>query len=71
MDREKIFNALFKCNNKSEPKLNSLTQLTAVGKRVVFLVINLALGENEPKTTINWLIEKCSFIRWKKKAIQM
>ena len=29
-----------------------------MGKRIVFLVIHLALGENEPKTTIKWLMEK-------------
>ena len=32
--------------------------MTPVGKRLVILVINLALGGNEPKTTIKWLVEK-------------
>ena len=58
MDREKIYNALFKYNDKNEPKFNSFSQLTPVGKRVIFLVINLALGGNKPKTQFNGLRKK-------------
>lgn len=58
MDREKLFKALFKCNEKGEQKFVNFSQLTPVCKRIIFLVINLALGTNEPKTSIEWLIEK-------------
>ena len=57
MDREKIFKAFFKHNDENEQKFTRLSQLTPVGKRVIFIVINLALG-NDPKTTLQWLIEK-------------
>ena len=45
MDREKLFEALFKLNEKGEEKFNDFSQLTSIGKRVIFLVINQALGE--------------------------
>ena len=51
MEREKSFNSLFRCNNDGEKKLNSFSQLAPIGKRTFILLINLALGENEPKTT--------------------
>ena len=32
--------------------------MTPIGKRIFILLINLALGENEPKTTFEWLVDK-------------
>ena len=39
-------------------KLNSFSQLAPVGKRTFNFLINLAQGENEPKTTFEWLVDK-------------
>ena len=58
MDREKIFQALFKSNEKGEQKFCNFSQLTSIGKRIIILMINLALGENDPKKTIEWFVEK-------------
>ena len=41
MEREKIYNALFKCNSKNEQKFFPLNH---IGKRIVYIVINLAIG---------------------------
>ena len=32
--------------------------MTPIGKRIFVLLIDLALGENEPKTTFEWLVDK-------------
>ena len=58
MNREKIFNAFFKNNENGEQRFENFTQLTSVGKRIVYIVIHLALGESKPKTAIQWLKEK-------------
>ena len=57
MDREKLFNSLFKSNIKGEKKFNQLSQLTFLGKRVFVLMVNLALG-SEPKIVFEWLVAK-------------
>ena len=44
MEREKISNALFKCNSKNEQKFSNFSQLNHIGKRIVYIVINLAIG---------------------------
>ena len=58
MDRDKIFSSLFKYNGNGEKKLNNFSQLTPTGKRLFILLINLALGEKEPKIVFEWLVEK-------------
>ena len=40
MDREELFKALFKCNEKGEQKFVNFSQLTPVCKRMIFLVIH-------------------------------
>ena len=57
MDREQIFSPFFKNNENNEQKFKNFSQLTSIGKRIIILMINLALGGNKAKTTIDWLIE--------------
>ena len=57
MDREKLYNSLFKTNIKGEKKFNNFSQLTPSGKRIFVLMLNLALG-NEPKIVFEWLVAK-------------
>ena len=52
MDREKIFKTFFKDDTENGQEFTCLSQLTPVRKRVIFLVIHLALGGTKPKTTI-------------------
>ena len=54
MNKDTIFGILFKCNSNGEKKLENCSQLTAAGRRVIILVINLALG-GKPKNTLQWL----------------
>jgi hypothetical protein len=58
MEREKIYNALFKGNDKGEQKFCEFSQLTPFGKRITLIIINLALGGSKVKSTIQWLKEK-------------
>ena len=58
MDREKIFKTFFKYNDNGEQKFCNFNQLTAIGKRITFIVLNKALGASKVKTTVNWLREK-------------
>ena len=44
MDKETLFKVLFKSDINSEQKFNEFSQLTPAGRRVIILVINLALG---------------------------
>ena len=50
MDKETLFKVLFKSDINSEQKFNEFSQLTPAGRRVIILVINLALGA-KPKDT--------------------
>ena len=58
MDREKIFKTFFKYNANGEQKFSNFNQLTAIGKRITFIVLNKAPGAIKAKTTVNWLREK-------------
>ena len=59
MEREKIYNALFKCNSKNEEKFSSFSQLNPIGeKTIVYIVINLAIGGSQVKNNVKWLREK-------------
>ena len=58
MEREKIYNALFKCNSQNEQKFSNFSQLNPIGKRIVYIVINLAIGGSQVKNTVKWLREK-------------
>ena len=65
MEREKIYNALFKCNSKNEQKFSNFSQLNHIGKRIVYIVINLAIGlaersanSLEAKIKTYWYINK-------------
>ena len=42
MDREKIFKTFFKYNDNGEQKFCNFNQLTAIGKRITFIVLNKA-----------------------------
>ena len=44
MDKETLFKVLFKSDINSEQKFNEFSQSTPAGRRVIILVINLALG---------------------------
>ena len=50
MDRKKIYDALFKTNSKGEHKFS---QLTPIGKRILYMMINLAIGGSKVKSTIH------------------
>ena len=52
MEREKLYRTLFKFNENNEQTFCEFKQLTPVGKRIVYIVINLALGETKIKSTI-------------------
>ena len=43
MDKKAIFEIFFKCNSDDEHKFNDFLQMTHAGKRIIFLVIHLAL----------------------------
>ena len=57
MDKETIFRVLFKCKVDGEQKFTDFSQLTPAGRRVIILVINLALG-GKPKDTLKWLKDR-------------
>ena len=57
MDKETLFKVLFKCDINSDQKFNDFSQLTPAGRRVIILVINLALGA-KPKDTLKWIKDK-------------
>ena len=57
MEREKIYNALFKCNSKNEQKYSNFSKLNHIGKRIVYIVINLVIGGSQVKNTVKWLRE--------------
>ena len=57
MDKKAIFEIFFKCNSDDEHKFNDFSQMTHAGKRIIFLVIHLAL-EGRPSITLQWLKEK-------------
>ena len=57
MDKETLFKVLFKSDINSEQKFNEFSQLTPAGRRVIILVINLALG-GKPKDTLKWLQDR-------------
>ena len=69
LGKEQIYNSVFKCNSENEQKFDCFSQLTGSGKRLIYLAINLALGGNEPKKTINWLIER-NIINGSKSAVR-
>ena len=58
MEREKIYNALFKCNSKNEQKFPNFSQVNPIGKIIVYIVINLAIGGSQVKNNVKWLREK-------------
>ena len=53
MDKQTIFKVFFKSDINGEQKFNEFSQLTPAGRRVVYLVINSALG-GKPKNTLQW-----------------
>ena len=57
MDKETIFKVLFKCKVDGDQKFTDFAQLTPAGRRVIILVINLALG-GKPKDTLKWLKDR-------------
>ena len=57
MDKKAIFEIFFKCNSDDEHKFNDFSQMTHAGKRIIFLVIHLAL-EGRQSITLQWLKEK-------------
>ena len=57
MDKKTLFKVLFKSDINSEQKFNEFSQLTPAGRRVIILVINLALG-GKPKDTLKWLQDR-------------
>ena len=54
MEKDTIFGVLFKSNSKGEKKFEDFSQLTPAGKRLTFVLINLALG-GKLKDTLKWL----------------
>ena len=63
MDKETLLNVLFKSDINSEQKFNDISQLTPAGRRVIILVINLALG-GKPKDTLLLIMKEinhCGF----------
>ena len=44
MKKDTTFGVLFKSNSKGEKKFEDFSQLTPAGKRLTFVLINLALG---------------------------
>ena len=58
MDREKIFETFFKCNDNGGQKFCYFNQLTPIWKRITCIVLNKALGASKDKTPVNWLREK-------------
>ena len=58
MEREKIYSALFKCNSKNEQKFSNFSKLNPIGKRIVYIAINLAIGGSQVKNIVKWLREK-------------
>ena len=61
MDKETIFRVLFKCKVDGEQKFTDFSQLTPAGRRVIILVINLALG-GKPKDTLKFFDIKLIYI---------
>ena len=57
MDRKKISDALFKTNSEVEHKFCQFSQLTTIGKIILYIMINLAIGGSKVKSTIQWLKE--------------
>ena len=57
MDREKNY-------DNNEKKFKSFSKITPIGKRVIILVINLALGGNKAKKIIDQLIESKIITNW-------
>ena len=58
MDRDKIFKTFFKYNDSGKQKFCNFHQLTTIGKRITFIILNKALGASKVKTTVNWLRER-------------
>ena len=56
--QRKIFKTFFKYNDNGEQKFCNFNQLTPIGKRITFIILNKALGASKVKTTVNWLREK-------------
>ena len=57
MEKEAIYKIFFKCNKDGKLKFNDFTQLTVTGKRIIILVLNLALG-GKTITTLQWLKDR-------------
>ena len=57
MDRKKIYDALFKTNSKGEQEFCQFSQLTLIGQRILYIMINLAIWGSKVKSTIQWLKE--------------
>ena len=56
MDRKKIYDALFKTNSKGEQKFCQFSQLTPIGKRILYMFNDKSWG-SKVKSTIQWLKE--------------
>ena len=54
MEKDIIFGVLFKSNSNGENKFEDFSQITLALKRVIIVVINLAL-RGKPKDTLKWL----------------
>ena len=54
MEKDIIIWVLFKSNSNGEKKFEDFSQITLALKRVIIVVINLAL-RGKPKDTLKWL----------------
>ena len=54
MEKYTKFGVLSKSNSKGGKNFEDFSQLTPAGKRLTFVLINLALG-GKPKDTLKWL----------------
>ena len=53
MEKDIIVGVLFKSNSNGEKKFEDFSQITLALKRVIIVVINLAL-RGKPKDTLKW-----------------
>ena len=62
MDKKAIFEIFFKCNRDDEHKFNDFSQMTHAGKRIIFLVIHLALEGRPENWCLDFMCHKVHFI---------
>ena len=56
MEREKIY--IFKSNSRNAQKISNFSKLNPIGKRMVWIVINLVIGGSQMKNIVKCLREK-------------